>query len=153
GAGEPGAGGDPADLSVYALTDLDDFGDLGLSAGQQEIRRRLLGTIDELAGLADDAALVAEPPAVYVPERMDVTFVPWVSDADVSGEPPREARPWPLDTPLTDRTLGWDGLRLCATVGADELGTLTDAMAVERAGPQEAPWSTGAPSGVGRPTT
>ena len=149
-----GAATEPADLSVYALTDLDAFseaGDLGLSAGQQASRGELLGILDQLTGLADDAALVDEPPAAYVPERMDVTFVPWVSDADTTGGTSLDVRSWPLTAPLTDRTLGWDGLRLCATVEGDELGTLTAAMAVERAGPQEIPWSTGAAEGSGRP--
>jgi hypothetical protein len=145
--------GEPADLDVYALSDLDELGELGLSADQQAVRTELLDVIDELTGLVNDDTLVAEPPVTYVPERMDLTFVPWVADEDVTGEPAPEPRPWPLATPLTDRTLGWDGLQLCTTVEGDEVGELTEAMDIEHPDAQEIPWSTGAAAGSGRPTT
>jgi hypothetical protein len=140
--------GHPGDLSVYALADLDDIGGLGVSADQQAARAALMTTLDELDGLADDAHLVAEPPEDYRPERLDVSFIPWVTGDDGSSTG-LEPLLWPLDTPLTDRTLGWDGLRLCTTVEGDEATALTEAMAVD----QTEPWSTGAAEGSSRPTT
>jgi hypothetical protein len=142
--------GQPGDLSVYALTDADDFGDLGLSADQQAARAALMTTLDDLGGLADDAGLVAEPPEAYVPERLDVSFIPWVDGDD--GSTGLEPLLWPLDTPLTDRTLGWDRLRLCTTVEGDEATTLIETMAIDRTGPQNQPWSTGAAEGSSVPT-
>jgi hypothetical protein len=144
--------GQPGDLSVYALTDPGDVGGLGLSADQQAARASLMTTLDELDGLADDADLVADPPEDYVPERLDVSFIPWVTGDD-GGTTGLEPLLWPLDTPLTDRTLGWDGLRLCTTVEGDEAAALTETMAIDQTGPQTQPWSTGAAEGSSRPTT
>jgi hypothetical protein len=144
-------GGTPEDVQVYALSGLpDDMGDLGLSADEQAVRAELQGIVADLTGLAaeTDPGLVAEPPAEYTPDRLDVAFVPWVTDDELSAEP----LAWPLDTPLTERTLGWEGLRLCATVEGDEVGTLTEAMAVERPGPQDVAWTTGAGEGERQPT-
>jgi hypothetical protein len=146
--------GEPADVRVYALTDLPgDLGDLGLGVDEQAVRAELQAIVADLTGLATGTGdLLAEPPASYTPDRLDVAFIPWVSDDEVTGEISAEPLPWPLDTPLTERTLGWEGLRLCATVEGDEVGAVTDAMAVERPGPQDHAWMTGAGEGERQPT-
>jgi hypothetical protein len=147
--------GHPADVSIYALTDLGDLhaGDLGVSASQRATRQDLLTALDRLDGLASDAELVAEPPAPYVPDRLDVTFSPSVPD-DGSGTSTagQAALLWPLATPLTDRPLGWDHLRPCTTVEGTDAAALIRAMAIDRPGEQQQPWSTGAERGHGVPT-
>jgi hypothetical protein len=149
--------GHPADVSVYALTELGDLhaGDLGLSTSQQATRQGLLATLDRLGGLASDAELVAEPTAPYVPDRLDVSFGPWVPDdgsGTSTGTAGQAALLWPLARPLTDRPLGWDRLRPCTTVEGADAAALIDAMAIDHPGEQEQPWSTGAERRQGVPT-
>jgi hypothetical protein len=137
-----GGAGPAEEMSVYALDGLpDDAGNLGLSGAQQEARETLLGILDSLTALSDEAALVETEPAAYTPTDLDIAFIPVFTD---EGATPAEPLQWPLGTALTEMQLGWDGVRPCTGIHGEDTATLIEAMGIEAPGPQEAPWSTGA---------
>lgn len=137
--------GEPVGVSVYALDH-----DSGVSRAEAAARVRLVDVLDALEALATDEAVLAEPRQSYTPDVLDIAFQPAVpEDGDTLPEPVA----WPLDEPLTERTLGVSregGAHLCTTVAGADAAAIAELVAATS--DDGAPWSSGATPGSGHPT-
>jgi hypothetical protein len=136
--------GAPVSFGVYALNETDGT---GLSDDEAAARRHLVEVLGQLQELPADEDLLAGAPAPFTPDTLDVMLEPWLSDGS-----DLQAISLDLATPLLEHALGYQDIsgRPCVTVGGADAVEL--AKVVDRTGPQDQPWSTGAATGTGQPT-